>query len=76
MKYNLNLEAYASHREQWDDLWPDARVIHYTMRKPTDGDCVEGAECWYEQPMRTWWREHDEMAKVYGWRAWSHENGI
>jgi len=31
--YNLNTEAYFSHRSSWDELWPDARIVHFTVRK-------------------------------------------
>jgi hypothetical protein len=64
-KYNLNLEAYRSHRKQWDEIWPDVRVLHYTAVKPKIGD-GEGAED-FEKPFQIWWQYWDEVRQKYGW---------
>ena len=61
MKYNLNLEACRSHMDQWEDIWPDVRIVHYTVAKPGRGDCREGSGCVFEQPMRRWRHEFEEM---------------
>jgi len=68
-KYNLNLEAVRSHRDQWDDIWPDVRVVHYTMPKPLLADqfCPPGANCVYEEPLNKWWEEYNEMRRSHGW---------
>jgi len=66
MKYNLNVEAYETHRSQWDDIWPDVRVIHYTggrkPRKPADGQMD-----FNNQPLRKWVEEFDEMMMKFEW---------
>jgi hypothetical protein len=63
MKYNLNLEACRSHLDQWDDVWPDARVVHFTVAKPMRGECSEGTGCPFEQPMGRWMFESEEMMR-------------
>jgi hypothetical protein len=69
MKYNLNVEAYSSHRDQWDDIWPTARIIHFTVWKPMWAECPAEGECRFEQPARRWWSEYREMNGRYGWEA-------
>jgi len=34
VKYNLMTGLYEGHRSAWDKAWPDARLIHFTLRKP------------------------------------------
>jgi glycogenin glucosyltransferase len=65
MKYNLNLCAYSFHREKWDAIWPDARIVHFTMVKP----CLSGRNEYpdYDQPVNLWWKEWDEMSQKFGW---------
>jgi hypothetical protein len=65
MKYNRNLEAYSSHREKWDGIWPDARIIHYTMSKPYIGQPRDDPT--YAQPLDAWWLEWSEMVATFGW---------
>jgi hypothetical protein len=36
MKFNLNICAYLQHRGQWDLIWLDARIVHFTMVKPDE----------------------------------------
>jgi hypothetical protein len=64
MKYNLNLEAYASHRSQWDEIWPDARIVHFTMTKPGFWDPGDRR---YDLPLDVWWQEWEEMRTQFGW---------
>ena len=65
MKYNLNLCAFAFHRSQWDAIWPDARIVHFTMVKPCQGRRNEYPD--YDQPVNLWWEEWDEMTRKFGW---------
>lgn len=68
MKYNLNVEAQRSHLEQWDDVWPDARIVHFTQAKAYWlRDCLEGSNCTFAQSVGRWHREYKEMNSVYGW---------
>jgi hypothetical protein len=64
-EYNLNLEAYSSHRPHWDEIWPRAKIVHFTGEgKPRGEDNVEEAS----QPVALWLREFHEMTRKYGWR--------
>ena len=68
MKYNLNIEACNSHKDQWDDVWPDARIVHFTYPKPPGKDqCLAGTGCKFEQPMGRYREEYQEMLKTYAW---------
>ena len=67
-EYNLNLEAYSSHRDHWDEIWPRAKIVHFTGEgKPRGEDDAESAS----QPVALWLREFNEMTSKYGW---SHQN--
>jgi hypothetical protein len=71
MKYNLNLEALRSHPIQWNDIWPDARIVHFTVEKPSSGTC-EGEDeredrCKFVQPLTRWRDEFLEMRRSAGW---------
>jgi len=65
MKYNLNIEAFPTHRDKWDVIRPDARVIHFTVFKPLRPGHAE----WYEEPVHRWLAEWEEMNLVYGWEV-------
>ncbi len=52
-EYNLNLEAYRSHRAQWNELWKIVKVVHFTAKKPRvdeskPGDWGQAMDVWYE----------------------------
>jgi alpha-N-acetylglucosamine transferase len=66
MKFNLNICAYLRHRSQWDLIWPDARVVHFTMVKPNEAEYRSNFPD-YEQPVNEWWNEWDEMIRKYNW---------
>lgn len=69
MKYNLNVEAQRSHLDQWDDVWPDARIVHYTQQKAWWArDCAEDVNCTFHQSVARWWEEYEEMNSFYGWK--------
>jgi hypothetical protein len=66
MKFNLNIGAYFAHRSQWDFIWPDARIVHFTMVKPNEAEYrLDFPD--YEQPLEEWWNEWDEMTQMYNW---------
>jgi lipopolysaccharide biosynthesis glycosyltransferase len=66
MKYNLNIEAERSHLDQWQDVWPDARIIHYTQSKPWWAvQCAEDTNCTFHQSTSRWFEIRDEMNSVY-----------
>ena len=66
LKYNLNLEAYRSWRTEWDQVWPDVRVVHYTVAKPNPFG-FGGIDNDFQQPLEEWWKEWSEMVRHYGW---------
>jgi len=72
MKYNLNLEAYESHRGNWDALWPDARVVHFTQIKPQDNFENQG----WDQPMQAWRREWEDVIWKYGWNDYKDSTAV
>ena len=48
-KFNLNLTHFVWRRAQlWDKVWPDARVVHFTDRKPQERFWYGG---WCEKPV-------------------------
>jgi glycogenin glucosyltransferase len=68
MKYNLNLEALRSHPVQWNDVWPDARIVHFTVEKPSSGTCkLQEERCKFVQPLTRWREEFLEMRQSAGW---------
>ena len=67
VKYNLNLETLKDHREQWDDIWPDARIVHFTIAKPQSKECIPSNGCLFPQPLNAWRREFLEMKDKFGW---------
>ena len=70
MKYNLNVEAQKSHLDQWDDVWPDARIVHFTQAKPYwMSECRENTNCTFAQSVGRWWNEYEEMNSKFGWVA-------
>jgi hypothetical protein len=70
MKYNLNIEALNSHIDQWNDVWPDARIVHYTQAKPWwELDCVNNPTCKWRESIERWYEEYDEMNEIYGWES-------
>ena len=87
MKYNLNIEARISHPLQWSDVWPDARIVHFTSQKPLfTPNCSEGSSCLFEQGIGRWFREYEELNRLHGWSGivasppprwedWVSENG-
>lgn len=65
LKYNLNLEACRSHKDRWRELWPDARIVHFTGgAKPTGEVCV-GCVC--SDALNKWAYEYQEMMEMYHW---------
>lgn len=66
LKYNLNLEAYRSWREAWDQVWPDVRVVHYAVSKP-DPFGFGGIDDDFRQPLEEWWKQWDELVARFGW---------
>jgi hypothetical protein len=67
MKYNLNLAALHHHQQQWDDVWPDVRIVHFTIAKPSSKECKTEEQCLYPQPLNAWRNEFLEMRRKYGW---------
>jgi hypothetical protein len=68
MKYNLNIEAFPTHRTKWDVIWPDARVVHFTVFKPLRSGHPE----WYQQPVDLWLEQWDEMTNMFGWKTFDN----
>lgn len=66
MAFNLNICAYFRHRVKWDALWPDARIVHFTMVKPNAAEYRFNFPD-YEQPVKAWWDEWDEMTRKFNW---------
>lgn len=67
MKYNLNLAALNNHPIQWNDTWPDARIVHFTISKPSSKECKPSKNCLYPQPLNAWRDEFLEMKEKYRW---------
>jgi hypothetical protein len=69
MKYNVNLEARYSHKDQWDDIWADARVVHFTILKPIRDarECKDDPNCMFIQSIGRWFSEYEEMKSKFGW---------
>ncbi|ODQ54744.1 nucleotide-diphospho-sugar transferase [Saitoella complicata NRRL Y-17804] len=67
LTYNLNLLAFSNYREEWDGMWDDARIVHFTVAKPRTTPCVEN--CYWEEPKQEWINEWDEMRRRYGWTS-------
>jgi hypothetical protein len=67
MKYNLNLAALHYYPGQWNDVWPDARIVHFTIWKPSSRECKSSENCLYPQPLNAWRDEFLEMKEKYRW---------
>ncbi|ODQ53967.1 nucleotide-diphospho-sugar transferase [Saitoella complicata NRRL Y-17804] len=67
--YNFNLVLFRFHREVWDNLWPEAKVIHFTTRKPSTKDkCATNPDC-LERPVLEWYSwMFQSMVEEYGWK--------
>jgi len=64
--YNLNLQAYKSWRSDWDKLWPDARVVHFTVHKPWPRK-MGNKDLGFEEAMDAWDDAWEEMIQKYNW---------
>jgi len=74
MKYNLNIEAQRSHLDQWNDVWPDARIVHFTQAKPCwYWACVVNTTCIFHQSIARWFVEFDEMNSKFGWTSYAKQ---
>jgi hypothetical protein len=65
--YNLNLVLYDNFPVVWEFLWPRAKIVHFTIRKPSPperwcvGDCTE-------KTILEWYAEvFQEMLEMYGY---------
>lgn len=67
-KYNFNLIMYQFHRPHWDELWDEAVLVHFTVRKPKPDPaehCHKGCNEW--EPMEWYAMLFKEMLAYYGW---------
>lgn len=54
--YNVNL-ALRAHPLEWELVWSDARLIHFTMTKPFLDQRSETGP--YSQALEAWWHQYD-----------------
>ncbi|CCX04543.1 Similar to Glycogenin-2; acc. no. O15488 [Pyronema omphalodes CBS 100304] len=67
-KYNYNLVMYQYHREVWDQLWDEAVLVHFTMRKPKPNPaehCHKGCNEW--EPLEWYGQYFREMLAYHSW---------
>jgi len=66
--YNLNLVLHEWFPMVWEFLWPRAKIVHFTVRKPSppDGWCVVNCP---QKTVMEWYSEvFQEMLEKYGYR--------
>lgn len=71
LMYNLNLVLYRWFPVIWEYLWPKAKIVHFTVRKPGPPAqwCVVNCP---EKPILEWYSEvFREMLEEYGFSALS-----
>jgi hypothetical protein len=64
--YNLNLVLYESFPIIWEFLWPKAKIVHFTVRKPSPPAqwCIVNCP---EKKVMEWYSEvFREMLEEYG----------
>jgi hypothetical protein len=64
--YNLNLVLYENFPMIWEFLWPRAKIVHFTIRKPAppEGWCVGTCA---ERGVLDWYADvFEEMLEHYG----------